>query len=98
MNRRKEHMVAGSSSQIEAQEEDVEETKQVSTQTSSLKGKEKEVRRDETNRKDEIPQVVSTSKRESKVVDPKEKSKGIDLELIMKIEDRFTKDERNKTK
>lgn len=91
-------MVAGSSSQIEAQEEDVEETKQVSTQTSSLKGKEKEVRRDETNRKDEIPQVVSTSKRESKVVDPKEKSKGIDLELIMKIEDRFTKDERNKTK
>lgn len=98
MNRRKEHMVAGSSSQIEAQEEDVEETKQVSTQTGSLKGKEKEVRRDETNRKDEIPQVVSTSKRESKVVDPKEKSKGIDLELIMKIEDRFTKDERNKTK
>lgn len=91
-------MVAGSSSQIEAQEEDVEETKQVSTQTGSLKGKEKEVRRDETNRKDEIPQVVSTSKRESKVVDPKEKSKGIDLELIMKIEDRFTKDERNKTK
>lgn len=91
-------MVAESSSQIEAQEEDVEETKEVSTQTGSLKGKEKEVRRNETNRKDEIPQVVTTSKRESKVVDPKEKSKGIDLELIMKIEDRFTKDERNKTK
>lgn len=64
-----------------------------------MKGKEKETGREETNRKDEISQVVSTPKGvESRVVDQKEKYEGIDLEVVMKIKNNLTKDERNKEK